>query len=140
MKFSVSAEVFRLASPALATTERCVELYLSAAFARSGLATLDAELRYVPIVMPEGMRENYPARSKLRRKQKLYDCAPQLEYDVFVRGTFEAQLREYLRGIALSTPHLAVLGATKEQIAEFEAILANAVERIVAERPDQTRH
>jgi hypothetical protein len=90
--------------------------------------------------MPEGMRERYPARSKLRKKERLYDCAPQLNYDVFVDGDLEPQLREYLRGIALSAPHLAALGATPEQIEEFKAILRDALDRIIAEGPDQKRH
>jgi hypothetical protein len=140
LKFWASAEVFRVAFPAMDSARRCVEPFLNAAFAASSLAKLDAKLRYVPIVMPEGMRERYPARSKLRKKERLFDCAPQLNYEVFVEGSFEDQLREYLRGIAPSSPYLVALGASPEQIAEFEAILANAVDRIVAERPDQTRH
>jgi hypothetical protein len=59
---------------------------------------------------------------------------------VFVSGSFEDQLKEYIRGIALSAPHLKGLGATPEQIAEFQRILDTAVERILVERPDQTRH
>jgi hypothetical protein len=90
--------------------------------------------------MPVGMRERYPARSKLRKKQKIYDCAPQLDYDVFVNGKLEDQLREYLRGIALSAPYLEGLGATPQQIKDFEAIMMTAVERILEERPDQMRH
>lgn len=86
------------------------------------------------------MHARYPARSKLRKKQGLYDCAPILDYDVFVNGTFKDQLTEYLRGIAESASHLAALGASPEQIKEFEAILAGAVEQILIERPDQTRH
>jgi hypothetical protein len=86
------------------------------------------------------MRERYPARSKLRKKEWLFDCAPQLNYGVFVEGSFEDQLREYLQGIAQSSPHLAALGASPEQIAEFEVILESAVDRIVAERLDQTKH
>jgi hypothetical protein len=121
-------------------TRRCVEPYLNAAFAASSLVTIDAKLRYVPIVMPEGMRERYPARSKLRKKQRIYDCAPQLNYEVFVSGSFEDQLKEYLRGIALSAPHLAGLGATPEQIEDFKRIMDDAVERILVEQPDQTRH
>ena len=81
------------------------------------------------------MRERYPARSKLRKKEQIYDCAPQLNYDVFVEGVFEDQLREYLRGIAESAPHLAMLGATPEQIEDFNKIMAAAVERILTERP-----
>ncbi|HTQ13354.1 MAG TPA: hypothetical protein VMH86_05700 [Rhizomicrobium sp.] len=140
MNFWASAEVFVAADPAQDRARRCAEPYLNAAFATSSLATLDVKIRYVPIVMPEGMRQRYPARSKLRKKERLYDCAPQLNYEVFIHGSFEDQLREYIRGIAESAPHLATLGATPEQIEDFRTIMATAVERILAERPDQTRH
>ncbi|WP_145612127.1 hypothetical protein [Nitrospirillum amazonense] len=140
MEFYASAEVFQPAYAALDVARRCVGPFLSAAFATSSLASVDAKIRYVPTVMPEGMRLRYPARSKLKKKERLYDCAPQLNYEVFVTGNFEDQLREYLRGIAESAPHLAELGTSPEQIAEFEAILDSAVGRIIAERPDQTRH
>jgi hypothetical protein len=140
MEFWASAEVSQPAFPALDQARRCVSPFLNAAFAASSLATLQGGLRYVPIVMPENMHSRYPARSRLRRNQHIYDCAPILNYDVFVSGLFEEQLREYLRGIALSAPHLAGLGASPQQIKEFEAILAGAVERILIEWPDQIRH
>ena len=82
----------------------------------------------------------YPERSKLRKKRRIYDCAPQLNYEVFVNGSFEDQLKEYIRGIALSAPHLVGLGATPEQVEDFKRILESAVERILVEQPDQTRH
>ena len=81
-----------------------------------------------------------PARMLARYQARVYDCAPILNYDVSVDGRFEDQLEEYLLGIALSAPHLAYLGASPEQIEEFKAILASACKRIIAERPDQTRH
>jgi hypothetical protein len=49
-----------------------------------------------------------------------------LDYDVFVRGRFEDQLHEYLRGIALAAPHLVELGASVQQIEDFKAILESA--------------
>ena len=140
MEFWASAQVYKDAFPALNQVRLAVEPFLSAAFARSTLTTIQGKLRYVPIVMPEGMRERYPARSKLRKKERIYDCSPQLNYEVFVSGNFEGQLHEYLRGIAESGLHLTGLGATREQIAEFDAIMAHAAERILSERPDQTRH
>ena len=140
MEFWASSETYRLASEATEKARRCVEPYLNAAFSASSLAKLDCKLRYVPIVMPEGMRERYPARPKLRKKERIYDCAPQLDYETFVEGSFEDQLREYLNGIAPSAPHLAGLGATPQQIEEFESILATAADRILAEQPGQTRH
>lgn len=140
MEFWASAEVHQPAHAALGKARRNVEPFLNNAFAASSLAALQCELRYVPIVMPEKMHVRYPDRSELRTGESVYLCAPILDYDVFVEGKFEDQLQEYLRGIALSAPHLAGLGASPEQIEEFKAILANAVERIIAERPDQTRH
>src|SRR5262245_32286959 len=140
MVFWASAEVFQPAFPALDKARRCVQPFLNSEFTNSRLGNLEAKLRYIPIVMPEGMRERYPERSELFRKQRIYDCSPQLNYEVFVDGSFEDQLTEYIRGIALSAPHLKGLGATPEQIEDFKRILAEAVPRILVEQPDQTRH
>lgn len=140
MEFWASSESHQPAGSALEKARKCVESFLNTALAASSLANLQCRLRYVPIVMPENLHARYPVRSKLRKKERLYDCAPVLNYGVFVEGRFEDQLREYLRGIALSAPHLADLGASPRQIAEFNDILASAVDRIVAERLDQTRH
>lgn len=134
MKFWASSEVYQPAGKTSEVVRRCIEPFLNTAFAESSLSTLEGKLRYVPIIMPEDMRERYPARSKLLKKQKIYDCAPQLNYEVFVTGNFEEQLREYIRGIALSAPHLAGLGATEKQIDDFERIMATAVDRILAEQ------
>jgi len=140
MEFWAAAEVFDLAYPALDKVRRLVEPLLNAAFEASALSDIKGLLRYVPIIMPEGMRERYPARSKLRKKQQIYDCAPQLNYEIFVDGMFEQQVREYIRGIAESAPHLSGLGASPEQIAEFEKILNDVADRIIANELDKTRH
>jgi hypothetical protein len=140
MIFWASTEAHEPAYEAVRMCRLSVEPFLNTAFAASGLASVEAKLRYIPIVMPAGMRERYPARSRLRRKERIYDCAPQLDYEVFVSGSLEQQLKAYIDGIASSAPHLSEFGATNEQIAEFKNILARAVERILVERPDQTRH
>lgn len=139
MEFWASSEVYQPAGIASENVRRCVEPFLNRAFAETSLADFQAKLRYVPIIMPEDMRGRYPARSRLYKKQRICDCAPQLDYDVFVGGAFEAQLSEYLRGIALSGPHLTELGATPQQIKDFEVIMESAADRILVERPDQTR-
>lgn len=131
MEFWASSESYRPASDSLEKTRRAVEPFLNSAFSKSGLASLEGKLRYVPIVMPPQFHDRYPSRSKLRKKELIYDCAPILDYDVFAEGTFEDQLREYLRGVGLSAPHLEGLGASPQQIEEFKAILAGAAERIL---------
>ncbi|TVQ85783.1 MAG: hypothetical protein EA357_00100 [Micavibrio sp.] len=134
MIFCASSEVYRPVGKASETVRLCVEPFLNTAFSESSLATLEGKLRYVPIIMPDEARERYPARSRFRKKEKVYDCAPQLDYDVFLNGSFEEQLREYIGGIAPSAPHLAKLGASKEQIADFENIMNTAARRILAQR------
>lgn len=140
MEFWASSESCNLADSSLEMARRCVELYLNAAFAKSSLANVDMMLRYVPIVMPVDMHQRYSERSRARIKQRIYDCAPHLDYELFVSGRFEQQLSEYLRGIVLSAPHLHKFGLTSAQVREFEQILETASERILEERPDQTRH
>jgi hypothetical protein len=140
MKFWAAAEVHQPAYDALTSVRRVVETFLNDAFEASSLALLECKLRYVPVVMPENMHVKYPARSKLRKKERVYECAPILDYALFVDGHFEDQIKEYLRGIAQSAPHLAGLGASPQQIEEFEAILASAAVRIAVERRDRTRH
>ena len=140
MELWTSAEGHQPAYSAVRRAQIHVEPYLNTAFASSSLASLECKLRYVPIIMPEGMRERYPARSTLRKSERVYDCSPQLNYETFVDGSFEDQLREYVGGLAETSPQLAKLGASKEQIEDFNRILSNAVGRILAETPAETRH
>jgi hypothetical protein len=134
MKFWASSEVYQPAGAASERARHAVEPYLNEAFSASSLATLEGKLRYVPIIMPVGMRERYPARSKLRKKERIYDCAPQLNYDVFVEGTFKEQLQEYVRGISESSPYLVGLGATPQQVADFDRIMATTVDGVLAKK------
>jgi hypothetical protein len=121
------------AFPALDKLRRRAEPLLDAALAASTLASLQCALRYVPIVMPKEMHARYPARSKLRKKEQIYDCAQILDYDVFVGGDLGEQVRQYLRGIAGAGAQLMELGASREQIDDFDAILrAVAVDRVRA--------
>jgi hypothetical protein len=140
MNFVASAETYKPAGSASEVCRRAVEPLLNTLFAQSALSALDCKLRYVPIIMPSDMATRYPARSRLRLKDGIYDCAPQLGYETFVNGTFEQQLTAYVDGIRSSAPHLAKLGASQAQIAEFEQILNRAVERALANELDQTRH
>lgn len=140
MKFQASAEVHKPASEALFGVRRRIFPFLSRALERGTLEHLDATLLYVPVVMPQTMHARYPARSKLKKKQRVYECCPILNYDVFVGGQLQDQIQEYLRGIALSLPHLASIGASPDQINEFEAIIAGIAEQVLVEGSEQTRH
>lgn len=140
MRFWASAEVYQPALQALTAVRRCVEKLINEEISKSDLLSLNGKIRYVPIVMPVEMHARYPERSKLRRKERIYDCAPQLDFNLFVGDDFEAQVREYVRGIAFSVPHISAFGASAEQIEKFEQILKSTIDKAVVERPDQIRH
>ncbi len=138
MLFRVSCETFRPAFDAYRLVSRGLEPLIDEAISRSTLSELDCQFLYVPIIMPAGMREHYPARSRLRTKQKSCECAPQLDYQVFVTGTLEQQALEYARGIRTMTPRLAELGVTVEQIAELDTILTQAISTFLRAQEDPT--
>lgn len=140
MVFWASTEVHQPAYAMVRAVRLLVEPYLNEAFSQSGLAGLKVKLRYIPIIMPVGMQKRYPERSKVRRKEAIVDCAPQLDYDLFVEGNLNLCLREYFRGIAQSAPHLAELRATPRQIEEFERIISEAPQAILAHQNKQLLH
>jgi hypothetical protein len=126
MHISASAEVYRLADPSLDKVRKLVIPYLNEKFQNLNLGELILEIRYIPIVMPDGMRERYPPRSNLRLDERLYDCAPQLDYEVFVSGSESMQVAEYLRGIESVISNMPLVGASISQIEDFRDILTNA--------------
>jgi len=111
-------------------TRLCVERYLAPLLDKSPLLNLDMKLRYIPIVMPEENQKRYPERSKARIDQRIYDCAPHLNFEIFSVGSWELQLTEYIRGLSLSLPHLHKFGATSLQVQAFRLILSAAVGEI----------
>lgn len=90
---------------------------------RLPLNLLDFSINYVPIVMSADNRVRYPPRSRLNRKRNEYNCAPQLDYDVFVSGTWNEMLTCYLNGIRVYSNKLKVIGFDAEMIQEFLIIL-----------------
>ena len=130
MRFWASSESHAPASAGLEATRKKLEPFLDTAFATSDLGALQLKLCYVPIVMPESMHDRYPSRSKAHLKDKIYDCAPILNYEVFVKGSPKDQLKEYVRGIRLAAPHLARFGATPQQVMMFNEILDVAIGQV----------
>ena len=111
MIFWASSETFGPAYVGVTKVRHKAELCLNSALAESVLGTFDATFRFIPIVMPVSMHAKYTERSKFRRKDRVIVCAPQLNYETFVSGTFADQLAEYIRGISTCTHMLAKLGA-----------------------------
>lgn len=143
MKLWTSSESDRFAQPAVQATRTLVKPLLAAAWSRGPLADLDVTIRHVPIVMDEEGRGRYPARSRTRKNQNLYDCAPQLDYPTFQRGRPESQIAEYLRGLEECAAALPKLGASPAQVGAFLETLVAARHELTApvdqERQEQGR-
>lgn len=128
------------ADPQLERTRKCIELYLNDILVKSSLSNVHLTLRYVPIVMPQDMHFRYKERSRSRVKQRIYDCAPHLNYEIFIGDDFGAQIREYIRGIELSLPHLSKFGLSDEQIEEFRNILGEVSRHVPQMCLDQEKN
>jgi hypothetical protein len=133
MQFFFSSEVEQSALIANHETEEFVSGRIQSAVAKGPLATFEAKIQYVPIIMGEERRERYPARSRLRRKERIYSCCPQLEIEPFVSGTKPERIAVYVEGLRECGPALARLGATNEQVMEFERILDEIIASAGAE-------
>ncbi len=109
-----------------------VEDNLNEAFKSSTLETFDAKIFYIPIIMDEQFRARYPARSRVERKNRIYNCCPQLDHDAFVAAAPAERALIYLEGLRECGAGLAKLGATPAQVAEFDAILDEVGRRVAA--------
>lgn len=109
--------------------ENQIEVLISA----TELKSFSVKVRYIPIIMTADRRDRYPARSRVERKNRIYNCCPQLDYDAFVAGSPAERVAIYVDGLRGCGPGLAKLGATSEQVTEFDRILDEAL-RIVTEQ------
>ena len=123
MNYSLSVETDRDAYSNFKMVERAVESVFKQRLGIGVLGRSPIKLRYIPIIMPESLLASYPARSRVRKNEVLYDCAPHLDYGVFLDGTFNEQLREYLRGLDEAVDGLRKLGADSEVTLAFETLL-----------------
>jgi hypothetical protein len=123
MQLFFSSEVEQSALHQMHEVRILVKPLLESAVAKGPLAEFDVEIRYVPIIMSKERRDRYPARSRLRRKERIYSCCPQLEIEPFLSGTKPERIAVYVEGLRECGPALAKLGATNEQVMEFDRIL-----------------
>ncbi len=125
-----SAELERGILDAYNDVSARTEAALEAAIKDSPLRDLDVKIRYVPIIMGEEFRLRYPARSRLERKNRVFNCSPQLPFQPFLSGTLAERLTVYINGMRECGPALKKLGATAEQVDAFGAVLDKALHEL----------
>ncbi len=139
MEIWASAEVHQPADPALERVRLCIEPRLRTALNRSALAEVRIKLRYIPIVMPVHMHKRYPERSKALVKSGICDCAPHLDYNIFIEGKFDQQVDEYMRGLETSFPYLRDLGMTIDQLTQLSGLMNDTATYALKAHRHQTR-
>lgn len=124
MKFSwtgeVSARVDRQYVRVCEYLERSFNRELNA----SSLSTSSVEINFCPVLMDAELRQYYPARSKISKSEGVYYCCPQLDFDVFLHGSFEAQVENCLAELKASGEYLRRLGMNSEELLELQGILS----------------
>src|SRR3569832_2150925 len=131
MQLKTSAEMSVEVYLPVMSMKKLVDPYINSAFSASSLSILDWTILYVPIIMPEDVAIRYTARSRLWRRQRRYDCSPQLRHAVFLSGQLKAQLAEYVDGLAETRKRLPEMGASPQQIADFELTVSTAAQTIL---------
>jgi hypothetical protein len=132
VEFWASSEGYQSASDAIEKVRRSIEPILQQILDKSRFSDERLLIRYVPIVMPFDLLDRYPARSKPRIKQRILDCAPQLNYDVFNNGSFTEQVEVYLDGIRTASYLLQKFGFSAADVTDFEMLLVKAGELALA--------
>lgn len=133
MEFFFSSEVEQSALMANHESEAFVSAHIQSAVAKGPLAGFDVKIQYVPIIMGEEWRKRYPARSRLRRKERIYSCCPQLEIEPFLSGSKPERIAVYVDGLRECGPALRKLGATEDQVNAFNQILDDIVATLGSE-------
>lgn len=126
MEFWASSETYLPASAGVESVRQTTEPILNRLLAQSRFADVQIRIRYIPIVMPSVMHEKYTPRSQARLKQRILDCAPQIDYDVYLDGDFPKQLDTYLDGIKTAFPMLLKFGLTLTDVSDLKALLSEA--------------
>lgn len=126
MEYFDSVEIDAAVDAKFDIVARATRHFFARELGKMPLADLNAKIRYIPVVMNEDGRQKYKARSRLERKTRIYNCCPQLNFEVFVSGSFNDQLSEYLRGLEECISRLPDIGASEEQVAAFEQMLHDA--------------
>jgi hypothetical protein len=132
LEFWASSESDAASFGALDRVRRSVEPVLQEMLASSNLAAANLRFRYVPIVMTDEILDQYPARSRAQLKQRILDCAPQLDRRSFIHGSFGDQVQTYVEGIRTALPLLPKFGLSPTDVRDFEALLAKVVDRFAS--------
>jgi hypothetical protein len=127
LEFWASSESDAASYPAIKKVQETVEPVMRDLLRGSRFEAAKLLLRYVPVVMPPELLDRYPPRSKARLKQRILECAPQLQYEPFVRGSFTDQVRVYVDGIRTASSFLPKFGLSLEEVRDFEGLLTRAI-------------
>ena len=123
IKFWVSAETFKDASPYVEELEKLIEnTVIHRILNYKEIEHINFEVRYIPIIMPPELAIKYPERSQSKIKQKLYNCCPILNYHNIIDISCKIRTREYLGGLSIPNSFFHRIGLSENEINLVEPI------------------
>jgi hypothetical protein len=119
MRYSYAAEMEEPAAERMLRIGRLVDNCISRRLEESPARSINIDIGYVPIVMTDPYNR-YPARTKLRIKQRKLDSAPKLDFHRFVNSSVLDAAKIYLAGLIEELPLIRRLGPTDD---EYDCII-----------------
>lgn len=99
MRFGITAETdITVPNKELREFINEITLRVQAHFATQKPDPNDWFLIYCPIIMSEKFIGDFPARSKVRKKQKELSCCPQLDHDAYMQSEKRGRRRIFVLG------------------------------------------
>lgn len=126
MEFFSSAETDSLAGDMFDQVSSSADPLLTELLNSPEFSEFQAEICYIPIIMPAEMATRYPPRSGVEIKSRIIDVAPQLNYEAFIRGPLERRMELYLDGFYECKAGLKLLGMNDRTLDEFTTLFENA--------------
>lgn len=88
----------------------------------------DLTVAYVPIIMTESARKSYPARTRRLTKQRVAQCAPQLDHRLFVFGDDIDRIDLFYGGLLDALKPLKGFGLSERALVTFREVVGEAKE------------
>jgi hypothetical protein len=132
VEFWAASESDAASYAAVESVRLAIEPVLADLLRQSQLSAATLLFRYVPIVMPPELLDRYPPRSEARLKERIVDCAPQLDHETFVQGGFGDQVQTYVDGIRTDSALLQQFGLYESDVREFQTLLTRAADHLTS--------
>lgn len=106
----------------------------------TALRDVDLTVAYIPIIMIDSAKGSYPSRTRKLTKQRVAQCAPQLDHNRFVNGNGEDRIELFYQGLLDAVKPLESFGLSPEEIASYIGVVERAKGAAMRAEREKTTH